>query len=108
MKTIFIIPAVLNLIIIFVWLRLQIQPLPFMAYQTTPSQEPQTIPLPADLPAPVYRFYWQLYGVSIPIINSTVISGTWQNESSPRARFTTMEVVYNSNVGTIIQNSGVE
>jgi hypothetical protein len=36
---------------------------------------PKTIPLPAGLPAPVERFYRQVYGERAPLITSAVISG---------------------------------
>lgn len=56
------------------WLGLWIKPKPFAPY---PVQTPplQTVPLPADLPAPVARYYRQLYGDDIPVITSAVISG---------------------------------
>jgi hypothetical protein len=53
---------------------LQIKPAPFPAY---PQQQPklETVPLPAGLPAPVERFYRQVYGDNIPVIKSAVITG---------------------------------
>src|SRR5512144_1855051 len=56
------------------WVGLQIQPGPFPAY---PQQTPQlrTVPLPAGLPAPVDRFFRQLYGDSVPVIETAVLSG---------------------------------
>lgn len=59
------------------WLGLRIKPKPFAAY---PGQTPelQTIPLPDDLPAPVARYYRQLYGDEIPVITSAVVSGRAQ------------------------------
>jgi hypothetical protein len=56
------------------WLGLQIQPAPFPVY---PQQQPalDTVPLPADLPAPVARYYRRLYGERVPVIHSAVISG---------------------------------
>jgi hypothetical protein len=75
MKPVFTMIALLVLIVLLLWLGLQILPKPFPTYSTdtTPLQ---TIPLPDDLPAPVERFYRQLYGDSVPIIDSAVISGT--------------------------------
>jgi len=35
----------------------------------------ETVPLPADLPAPVARWYRDLYGERVPVIPSAVISG---------------------------------
>jgi hypothetical protein len=56
------------------WLGLQIQPAAFPAY----PQQPQTmdyVDLPNDLPAPVERFYRELYGDKVPVITSAVITG---------------------------------
>ncbi len=56
------------------WLGLQVQPKPFPAY---PEQTPalNTVELPADLPAPVARYYETIVGNRIPVIESAVISG---------------------------------
>ncbi|MBL7065242.1 MAG: hypothetical protein ISS49_13700 [Anaerolineae bacterium] len=56
------------------WLGLQVQPKPFPAY---PEQTPalNTVELPADLPAPVARYYETIIGDQIPVIESAVISG---------------------------------
>jgi hypothetical protein len=35
----------------------------------------ETIPLPGNSPAPVERFYRQLYGQQAPVITSAVLSG---------------------------------
>jgi hypothetical protein len=42
-----------------------------------PGPEPilETVPLPTDLPAPVDRWYRDLYGERVPVIESAVISG---------------------------------
>lgn len=56
------------------WLGLQIRPAAFPAFaQQTPAMD--TVPLPGGLPAPVERFYRQVYGERIPVITSAVISG---------------------------------
>ena len=66
--------AILIILIILVWFGLRIKPKPFSAYpQETPAME--TVPLPTDLPAPVTKFYQQIYGDQVPIITSAVISG---------------------------------
>jgi hypothetical protein len=75
MKPVLIIIALLVLIVLLFWLGLQILPVPFPSY-TAPTSPLQTIPLPEDLPAPVERFYHQLYGETVPVIDSVVISGT--------------------------------
>jgi hypothetical protein len=56
------------------WLGLQVQPKPFPAY---PEQTPamKTVELPADLPAPVARYYETIIGDRMPVIESAVISG---------------------------------
>lgn len=56
------------------WLGLRIKPKPFASY---PEQTPilQTVPLPEGLPAPVERYFRQLYGDEIPVITSAVVSG---------------------------------
>jgi hypothetical protein len=56
------------------WLGLKIMPTPFPPYPKE-SQPLKTVPLPAGLPAPVERFYRQVYGDSLPVIESAVISG---------------------------------
>lgn len=75
MKPVITIFALLVLIGLLLWLGLQMKPEPFPPY-TAPATPLQTIPLPDDLPAPVDRFYRQLYGGAIPIIDSAVISGS--------------------------------
>lgn len=56
------------------WLGLKIKPSAFPAF---PQQTPKltTVPLPKGLPAPVERFYRQIYGENIPVITSAVITG---------------------------------
>lgn len=56
------------------WLGLRVKPKSFATY---PGQTPelQTVPLPEGLPAPVERYYRQLYGDEIPVITSAVVSG---------------------------------
>jgi len=56
------------------WLGLRVQPKPFPAYpERTPALS--TVELPADLPAPVARFYETIIGDRVPVIESAVISG---------------------------------
>ncbi len=69
--------SILTILLVLVgvgWLGLRIKPKPFTAY---PAQTPelQTAPLPEGLPAPVERYYRQLYGDEIPVITSAVVSG---------------------------------
>jgi hypothetical protein len=56
------------------WWGLQIKPEPFAAYPEQTLALP-TIELPADLPAPVARYYETIMGNQIPVIESAVISG---------------------------------
>jgi hypothetical protein len=56
------------------WVGTKIQPGPLPAY---PQASPQvkTMPLPSGLPDPVERFYREIYGDEVPLIESAVISG---------------------------------
>jgi len=56
------------------WLGLNIPPRPFPAYPQ-PTPELTTVPLPADLPEPVARYYRLVFGDRAPLITSAVISG---------------------------------
>jgi hypothetical protein len=56
------------------WVGLQMKPARFEPVRPAPA-EPATVPLPAGLPAPVERFYRQLYGERIPLIRTVVVSG---------------------------------
>ncbi|MGB3906690.1 MAG: DUF6544 family protein, partial [Anaerolineae bacterium] len=56
------------------WLGLRVKPQPFPAYsEQTPALK--TVELPADLPAPVSRFYKTIIGDGVPVIESAVITG---------------------------------
>lgn len=56
------------------WLGLQVKPNPFPAYlEQTPVLK--TVELPADLPAPVARYYETIMGEQVTVIESAVISG---------------------------------
>lgn len=56
------------------WLGLQITPTPFPTFsRTTPARA--SIPLPPGIPLPVERFYRQIYGQQVPLIESAVITG---------------------------------
>ena len=56
------------------WLGLRVKPRPLPAFAGN-SPVLETVPLPEGLPAPVERFYRQLYGDQVPVIESAVISG---------------------------------
>ncbi|HMQ34164.1 MAG TPA: hypothetical protein PKD53_25750 [Chloroflexaceae bacterium] len=55
------------------WAGLAIRPAPFPPYGRHGAVE--TTPLPGGLPAPVERFYRQIYGDRIPVLRSAVITG---------------------------------
>ena len=74
MNILIILVGVLAVLILLGWLGLRVKPKPFPAYpEQTPKME--IIPLPAGLPAPVERFYRQIYGDQVAVIESAVISG---------------------------------
>jgi len=57
-----------------VWVGLQIKPAPFAAF-SAPTGDVRTMPLSTNLPAPVERFYRQLYGENVPVFETAVITG---------------------------------
>lgn len=74
MKFAIILVVVVAAVVLLGWVGLRIMPAPFRAF---PGQAPvlKTVPLPTGLPAPVERFYRQVYGDSVPVIESAVVSG---------------------------------
>ena len=56
------------------WVGLRLKPAPFPTVPK-PQASPDTIPLPAGLPAPVESFYRVTYGDRIPVLTSAVVSG---------------------------------
>ncbi len=74
MKFILIIFIIFVGLIVLGWLGLRVRPRPFPPLaQQSPALK--TVSLPAGLPAPVERFYRQLYGDQVPVIESAVITG---------------------------------
>ncbi len=74
MNIIIIIVSVLFVLFLLAWIGLNVKPAPFPAYpQATGTL--QTIPLPQNLPAPVERFYQKVYGDTLPVISSAVVTG---------------------------------
>ena len=69
-----IIGSVIIGVLVLGWIGLQIKPKPFESFSGTSSSITQ-VPLPSHLPVPVERFYRELYGDTIPLIDSAVISG---------------------------------
>ncbi|MAU00564.1 MAG: hypothetical protein CL608_25755 [Anaerolineaceae bacterium] len=53
---------------------LRVQPRPFPAYPQ-PTQPLSTTALPADLPAPVARYYQTIIGDEVPVVETAVITG---------------------------------
>lgn len=76
MKIVVWIVVILLTLVVLGWTGLQIEPAPF-APADLPATAPQveTVPLPADLPAPVDRFYRQVYGDAVPVVETAVVSG---------------------------------
>lgn len=92
MKALAILGAILASLTFLGWLGLQIQPAPFPAF---PQQQPelQRVALPPGLPAPVQRLYQRIYGESVPVVESAVITGRAKVRLGPitfpaRFRFT--------------------
>lgn len=75
MKTTLAIIIILVFAVFLIWVGLQVKPQPFQAYKQK-NHEFGTIPLPEGLPAPVERFFQHLYGESVPVIDSMVITGS--------------------------------
>ncbi len=65
---------VLVLLLLVGWLGLRIKPRPFPPFPPNTTGR-RTIPLPEGLPVPVERFYQQLYGDTVPVIESAVVTG---------------------------------
>ncbi len=57
------------------WLGFQVQPAPFPDFPEAGASTIATMPLPAGLPAPVDRFFRKVYGDSVPVITSAVLTG---------------------------------
>jgi hypothetical protein len=74
MQVVLILVGVLGSVVLLIWLGLRIKParLPAFAQQSGKSG---TAPLPPDLPAPVEHFFRRLYGDSVPVIHSLVVTG---------------------------------
>jgi hypothetical protein len=93
MRVVIVLVGVIIAVLVLGWLGLRIQPKPFAAFPQQAEALP-TVPLPRSLPAPVERFYRQVYGDNVPVITSAVISGRAQLRPVPgltlpsRFRFT--------------------
>ncbi len=74
MKIVWIIVSILMILLGLFWLGLMVKPAPFASYPEAKT-EIKTIPIPSGLPAPVERFYRQVYGQEIPVFDSAILSG---------------------------------
>lgn len=82
MTILLIVVGILLALVVLAWLGLRIQPAPFPAFPQE-SGRAETVALPRDLPAPVDRYYRQVYGDSgpvpdpatVPVIESLVVTG---------------------------------
>ena len=73
-KVAIVIICIVIAMILLGWVGLKVDPKSFPSFQAQTSVS-RTVPLPGGLPAPVERFYRELYGDSVPVIESAVISG---------------------------------
>ena len=74
-KTLSIVGGILVGLITLGWMGLRVKPAPFPALPQASPPLP-TVPLPAGLPAPVERYFRQVYGGDrVPLIETAVISG---------------------------------
>ncbi|MGD8998503.1 MAG: hypothetical protein PVH80_10375 [Anaerolineae bacterium] len=74
MKILLIVVAIVFGLLLLGWVGLRIKPRPLPAFPQQ-SGDMETQPLPEGLPAPVERFYRQIYGERVPVIKSLVVSG---------------------------------
>lgn len=74
MKIIGLVLSGITVLTLILWLGLQVQPQGF-AELTAGGKDISRMTLPADLPAPVERFYEKVFGEEIPRIDTAVISG---------------------------------
>ncbi len=59
---------------LFVWAGLKVPARPYPELEAA-GGEPPLAPLPEGLPEPVERFYGELYGASVPVIDTAVVTG---------------------------------
>lgn len=74
MKFLFVAPGSLAAVGLLLWGGLQVPARPYPDIESV-SSEPRTVALPGGLPAPVDRFYRELYGEEVPVIDTAVIAG---------------------------------
>lgn len=74
MKVIWIVLGMIFGLGLAIWAGLRIKPSPLPPFDEMLS-EPEEVPLPAGLPEPVDRFYRKIYGDTVPVIDSAVLTG---------------------------------
>ncbi len=74
MKAVRIILVVAGVMGLVTWIGLRIPARPFGDVAAA-ARQPSTVPLPDDLPEPVARFYRELYGDDIPVIETATVTG---------------------------------
>lgn len=76
MKIVIWILAIIVALVVIGWIGLRVKPAPFDSLSLPSSTAtPATMPLPQGLPAPVDRFYRQVYGDEVPVVKTAVITG---------------------------------
>jgi len=74
MKALWILVGIAAALPALLWVGVHVRPSPFPPFASAPGPA-TSIPAPANLPAPVARFYHTIYGDRIPVIESAVITG---------------------------------
>ena len=74
MKILSIVLGALVALGLVLWGGLRVPPRPFDSSNLEPS-EPSSLSLPDGLPAPVERFYREVYGDEVPVVATAVVSG---------------------------------
>lgn len=92
MEIFILIAGIIIFLVLLCWLGLRIRPRSFPPFNQQ-SQQQGVVQLPPGLPPPVRRFYLQVYGQEIPLIQSAVITGRTKLRLGPvtfpgRFRFT--------------------
>lgn len=69
-----VVALVLVAIGVVLWAGFQVRPRAWSPMEGEP-QATTTVPVPADLPAPVDRYYRLVYGAEVPVVHSVVVTG---------------------------------
>jgi hypothetical protein len=97
-KLLVILSLVLIPIVLLLWLGLRVKPKPFTPYpENTPQLE--MAELPVDLPPPVARYYGNIMGENVPVIESAVVSGRGTARLSGLTIPTRWRFTYNAGQG---------